>query len=192
MTPRLPLTALVQAKVAHHLRPAAVAVDATVGNGHDTLFLAQAVGPHGQIYGVDLQPPALQQTRRRLEAAGAAAQVCLIAGSHADLAQQIPPHLHGQVAVVMFNLGYLPGGDHQIVTRQESTLPALTAAAHLLAPGGLLSVVVYPGHPGGAEEAAAVAEWMGERPPAQWQISRYSPAPGRRPPPCWWWAERRP
>jgi Putative rRNA methylase len=61
----------------------------------------------------------------------------------------------------MFNLGYFPGGDHSVITRTGETLVALDAALAALKPGGILTVVCYPGHAGGDEESAAVAEWSG-------------------------------
>ncbi|KAA8527192.1 hypothetical protein F0562_008579 [Nyssa sinensis] len=60
------------------------------------------------------------------------------------------------VRLVAFNLGYLPGGDKAIITASETTLLALEAAKRILAPGGLISIVVYVGHPGGREEYETV------------------------------------
>jgi hypothetical protein len=71
---------------------------------------------------------------------------------------------------MMFNLGYLPGGDHQLVTRAERTVLALQNACELLADGGVLSVLAYRGHPGGREEAQAVRDWCGGQPAESWRI----------------------
>jgi SAM-dependent methyltransferase len=139
-----------------------LAIDATVGNGHDTLFLLRQVGASGRVLGVDIQADALSATRKRVHEADAALldHLRLVHDGHEALREHVDPADAGRVGAVMFNLGYLPGGDHRITTRPETTVPALRAAFDLLRPeGGVLTVVVYPGHEGGAEEAAAVAEW---------------------------------
>lgn len=145
--------------VAAVLRPGDLAVDATAGNGHDTCFLAEGVGPGGRVVAFDIQAEAVEATRRRLREAGLDERVEVLGESHARIAGRVP----AGVGAVMFNLGYLPGGDHGIITRTAETLEALEAAAGLLRPGGVLTVVCYPGHPGGEEEAAAVAGWARER-----------------------------
>jgi len=144
-------------------------VDATVGNGHDTLFLAEAVGPSGCVYGFDLQPEALDRARRKLAAAGAES-VNLFAVSHADMPDSIPPEHHGRIKLVMFNLGYLPGGNKALTTQTQSTLAALEAACRLLARDGLISIVAYPGHTGGAAETAAVETFLHQKENEGWHI----------------------
>jgi len=174
------------------LRPGEIAVDATMGNGHDTLFLAQLVGAGGRVYAFDVQEAALAAARKRLEAAGvpaataaelaeaepaatepAAGRVILYLRDHAELAEALPPSAAGRVGAVMFNLGYLPGSDHKIVTQPETTVRALSSAARLLRPGGVISVVVYPGHAGGAEEGEAVGAWAAALPIEAWQAAEY-------------------
>jgi tRNA A58 N-methylase Trm61 len=144
-------------------------VDATVGNGHDTLFLAETVGASGRVFGFDIQAEALQAARRRLEAANLEGRVTLFAESHHRMADCLPAEVHGRIKAVMFNLGYLPHGDHAIITRPETTVPALDAAARLLAPGGMMSAVLYTGHPGGPEESEAVIRWAKELSPHRFQ-----------------------
>lgn len=137
-----------------------VAVDATCGNGHDTLFLARRVGTSGQVYGFDVQEEALQATRQRLEEAGFQEGVTLFRKGHETMEEILPAEVHGQVQAVMFNLGYLPGSANKtLVTCPETTQAALEAALRLLAPGGVITVVSYVGHPGGREEAKAVRAW---------------------------------
>ena len=140
------------AVVAEVLLPGEVAVDATVGNGHDTLFLAQKVGPQGKVYGFDIQERALAAAERRLRDAGVHRQVQLFLSGHERLKEVLPREEHGRVKAVMFNLGYLPGGDKGLVTQPGTTIQALTAALDVLAPGGRISVVAYPGHPTGQVE----------------------------------------
>ncbi len=153
---RLPLTRLAHRAAEAHLTPGALAVDATAGNGHDTLFLARAVGPAGRVWAFDVQPRALERTRRRLEEAGLE-NVWLLHAGHQRMEDLLPPEARGRIAAVFFNLGYLPGSDRSCTTRPETTCEALAQAARLLAPGGLLSVLAYRGHPGGMEESEAAA-----------------------------------
>jgi len=141
------------------LNAGAVAVDATVGNGHDTLFLAQAVGEEGHVYGFDVQAGALRSTRERVETAGLGGRLTLVQGGHEDLLTHLPDRESGTIAVVMFNLGYLPGSESDVVTHPETTCAALDAAAKALRPGGRITAVLYTGHDGGQLEAAAVERW---------------------------------
>ncbi|MDO4795613.1 MAG: class I SAM-dependent methyltransferase [Brachymonas sp.] len=139
----------------HALQPGDCALDATAGNGHDTLLLAQCVGAHGHVYAFDVQPPALAATRARLQQAGLLERATLIADSHAHLRQ----HITAGLKAAVFNLGYLPGSDKTVVTQPTSTVSALTQALDLLLPGGVLVVVIYHGHSGGEEERQAVEHW---------------------------------
>lgn len=130
-------------------------VDATCGNGHDTLLLARLVGDGGHVWGFDIQQQALAETGRRLDEAGVSGRVTLLQRGHEELAE----HVTGPLQAVLFNLGYLPGGDRSIITRPESTGSALEQALQLLAPGGIILATVYPGHTGGSQEQAAVEAW---------------------------------
>jgi len=148
-----------QAAIGEVLSAGDLALDATVGSGRDTLFLARAVGPSGRVWGFDCQPQALQQARVRLRAAGLSQRVELRCAGHEQIDSLLPSSVRGRLRAAMFNLGYLPGGNRQITTRAASTLQALDAVSGLLAPHGRISVVAYTGHPGGREEAAAVRTW---------------------------------
>ncbi len=138
-------------------------VDATVGNGHDTLFLAQIVGPKGCVFGFDVQEEALRTAKKRLHGL---AQVTLFHNGHEHLSDRLPKSASDQLAAVMFNLGYLPGGDKAIVTRTETTLSAVEQALSKLKDRGLVTLVLYPGHPGGADEAEAVRSFAANLPEA--------------------------
>jgi 16S rRNA C1402 N4-methylase RsmH len=146
---------------AHHctaqiLRAGDHAIDATMGNGHDTLFLAQHVGPSGRVDAFDVQAAALEQTHARLIEHGCE-QVCHLHHlGHEHMTSALPADCHGRVKAILFNLGYLPGADKSQFTRTETTLTAIRQTLDLLAPGGRLIVVTYPGHVGGDEEADAV------------------------------------
>lgn len=135
------------------------AVDCTVGNGHDTLFLARSVGENGRVFGFDIQAQALESARRRLAEAGVGQHVTLFEAGHERLAELLPPEAEGSLACAMFNLGYLPGGDKTVVTKIPTTLTALDTTLAWLKPGGILSVHCYGGHPGGLDELSAVRGW---------------------------------
>ena len=96
------------------------AIDATAGNGHDTHFLSEHVGPAGEVYAIDLQKSALEVTSRRLSAIGLQ-NVRLINQDHAQLSSLVPIELRSRIGAIMFNLGYLPGGDKSITTSPTST-----------------------------------------------------------------------
>lgn len=173
---------------AHHLlsrtiKPGDTVVDATVGNGHDTLFLAKLVGPSGRVLGFDVQETALAVASKLLEEMP---QVTLIHDGHENLAKHLPANVNsngdGQLSAVMFNLGYLPGGSKDIITAPRTTVSALRQALDHLKLHGLVTVVLYPGHPGGEAEAEAVRSFTQDLPKA-FDVSRHartntqSPAP---------------
>jgi len=164
---RISLVKLAHEIIGDALRPSDIAVDATVGNGHDTVFLADCVGPSGHLYGFDSQQQALAAASAKL---GMRTGVTLVHASHADMSANIPVQFHGKIRACMFNLGYLPGGDKRLVTHVDSTLAALTCAARILATGGILTVIAYPGHPGGEQEAAQVKHWCGQLDAGQFNV----------------------
>ena len=153
------------------LTDGSVAVDATVGNGHDTLFLCEAVGERGRVYGFDIQPVAIERTRERLREAGLAQRARLILGSHERMAD----HIGAESAdVILFNLGYLPNGDHTVITKGEITVAALKIAVNLLKTGGAVFVAIYWGHPGGREEKEAVEAFAASLPSDRFDTAEIS------------------
>lgn len=148
-------------------------VDATAGNGHDTLFLAQRVLPDGQVIAFDIQSEAIRQTRLRLESAAIdLRRVALFDAGHENLDRLLPEAARHRLRLCMFNLGYLPGGDKARITQVETTLSALKQALTHLADDGVLTVVVYPGHEGGDREAAAVEALLTALPADIWEAQR--------------------
>ena len=173
--PRLTLVA--HSALAAVLQPGDCAVDATLGNGHDALFMAARVGHTGRVIGFDVQEAALAATRQAAEAAGLAQVLELHLCGHESMARVLGPAFAGRVAAVTFNLGYLPGGDKALVTRPETTAAGLQQAATLVRPQGLVSLLVYRGHAGAPAEVAAVDDWLGSLGEA-WQVTRHdSPGP---------------
>jgi len=179
-------TELAHLLIRQHLQPGDSAVDATLGNGHDAVFLAQLVGESGRVWAFDPQPAAHAAAKAEFAAQGVdPGRVTFLEAGHETMAA----HLTGSVQVIMFNLGYLPGGDKSYITRTPTTLAALQAAVGLLAPGGLLTVVAYPAHAGGDEEGEAVAAMLAEL-PTPWKVYRYQSLNARRPAPYLLVAER--
>lgn len=162
--------------VGPRLRLGDFVVDATSGNGHDTVFVAQKVLPGGRVFAFDLQAPAVERTRERLSAAGFLVSdqegITLHHAGHERMTVLLPPQIRGQLRAVMFNLGYLPGGDKALITQVDTTLVALQQALDWLACDGVLTVVVYPGHDGGRAEAGAVEQWMGSLSADQFEVQR--------------------
>jgi glycine/D-amino acid oxidase-like deaminating enzyme len=149
------------------VRPGDTAVDLTVGNGGDTLWLAEAVGASGLVIGFDIQEEALVIAQRRLTASGTEAEVRLVCADHAGAAA----HLTGTVSVAVANLGHLPGSASPVITRPASTLAAFAAVLPQLRPGGALVVVSYVGHAGGREEAEAIARWAAGWDTSDWRLT---------------------
>lgn len=154
------ITDKAQGHIAAVLSPGDRAIDATVGNGLDTFFLADQVGPEGRVIGMDIQELALHRATVVLGEAQLLQRVRLLQRSHHRMADWVPTDWAGRVRAIMFNLGYLPRGDKSIITRAETTIPALDSALELLAPGGRITIVAYPGHPGGEAETGAIREWL--------------------------------
>ncbi|MDI3328105.1 MAG: class I SAM-dependent methyltransferase [Alicyclobacillaceae bacterium] len=183
--PRLSLVRMAHACLGPFLRPGDWAVDATVGNGGDTVFLARAVGPTGRVFGFDIQAAALERAERRLVEEGFGERVTLRQVGHQHFAEVMPLEARGRLRCAMFNLGYLPGGDRTRTTRAETTVAALRQTWEWLGEGGVVSIIAYPGHPGGAEEAAAVAGWV-ESVRTAARTAYRTQVVGRPEAPVWW------
>ena len=123
-------------------------VDATMGNGHDTLFLCRQVGSTGRVYAFDVQEAAVASTERLLRENGMESRARLFHAGH----ERMTEFVREPVRAVVFNLGWLPGGDHAVTTRWETTRQAVESALALLAPGGVLVICAYPGHAEGDRE----------------------------------------
>ncbi len=152
-------TTVARDRVLPLLEPGDKAIDATCGNGRDTLWLCQAVGETGHVFAFDLQREAIEKTGRRLKDAGFEDRATLFQSGHETMVRELPAEAPGTIAAIVFNLGYLPGGDEDRITKTDTTLAALEASLGMLKPGGILSVTVYPFHQGGKEESEAVLAW---------------------------------
>jgi len=137
------------------IRPGATVIDATAGNGYDTEKLCRAVGETGRVYAFDIQQLALEETKKRLEAGGFL-NATLILDSHCSM----DCYVQEPVDAVLFNLGYLPGGDHNLQTKAETTIEAIEKSLALLSDEGFISVTVYYGKNSGCEEKNAVMAYF--------------------------------
>jgi len=133
----------------------AVVVDATMGNGQDTQWLCELVGDTGRVYAFDIQPTAVDNTRRRLEEAGLTERARLLCAGH----ERVLELVEEPIDAALFNLGWLPGADHACTTRVETTLKAAQGCLERLKEGGLMTICVYPGHEEGQRELEALLEW---------------------------------
>ena len=144
-------------------------VDATAGNGHDTLFLAQLVGDNGQVYAFDVQKEAVDATLLRLLDHGLEHRALVLNKGHEEVAQ----YVHKPVAAAIFNLGYLPGSNHDIITKPATTTQAIEDLLKLLKVGGLIVLVIYHGHPGGKEERDTVMDYVSRLPQKHVHVLKY-------------------
>jgi len=143
--------------ILQHLGEGDTAVDFTMGNGNDTLFLSETVGETGKVYAFDIQEEALASTEAHLKECGAPENYELICASH----HRVKDYVKEPIKAGMFNLGYLPrSGKKAVTTLRETTMPAVEAALELLADDGILLIAVYPGHEEGSLEGEMLAEYF--------------------------------
>ena len=141
-----------------------IVVDATMGNGHDTLFLAKLAK---QVYAFDIQEQALEKTNQRLQTAGLT-NVQLILQGHETVDQFV-----SELKAAIFNLGYLPSADKSIITRPHSTIEALEKLCHILVKGGRIAIMIYYGHEGGDLEKDAVLNYVSQLPQQEYTATIY-------------------
>ena len=153
-----------------HIKDGITAVDFTMGNGHDTLFLSKAIGENGKLYAFDIQDAALENTRARLEENNCPCNYSLIKASHS----LVKEYVKEKIDVGVFNLGYLPGGDKSITTLRETTLPAVDAALDLLNDDGIILIAIYPGHAEGEIEGKLLTERLSTLDRKQICVSRFT------------------
>ncbi|SFC59003.1 Putative rRNA methylase [Bacillus sp. OV322] len=134
------------------IAPGDIAIDGTAGNGHDTVYLAGLTGKDGHVYGFDIQKEAIEHTAKKLADANLDQQCTLFQTGHQHITANIPKKHFGKITGAIFNLGYLPGGDKTIVTMASTTIPAIEQLLDIMAPEGIIVLVIYHGHPGGSRE----------------------------------------
>lgn len=149
------LTAFVHSIAGLYLREGMNVVDATVGNGHDALYLCQSLRHSGHLYGFDIQSTAIQTTAARLREQGYE-NFTLFNTSHSNMIEMLGARA---IDFFIYNLGYLPNGDKEVTTQWESTVSSLNQATEMLKLGGIIMVIVYPGHDSGEIEATMLETW---------------------------------
>ena len=150
-----------------------IVVDATVGQGRDTIRLAGLVGQRGKVFGFDVQKSAIEQTLKQLQNKGLASRVELFPVGHENLRAMIPAESHGQLAGVVFNLGFLPGGDKSICTQSETSVHAISQACSLIRSRGVIIITGYTGHPGGESEVEHVLRFASALDQTEFSVIRY-------------------
>ena len=141
-----------------------VVVDATMGNGHDTLFLAKLAK---QVYAFDIQEQALKKTSQRIQEAGLT-NVDLILQGHETVDQFVT-----EVKAAIFNLGYLPSADKGIITQPQTTIESLDKLCQMLIKGGRIAIMIYYGHEGGDIERDAVLDFVSQLPQQEYTATIY-------------------
>ena len=141
-----------------------VVVDATMGNGHDTLFLAKLAK---QVYAFDIQEQALEKTNQRLQEAGLTNVELLLQG-HETVDQFVR-----EVKAAIFNLGYLPSADKSIITMPQTTIEALEKLCQILVKGGRIAIMIYYGHEGGDIERDTVMDFVRQLPQQEYTATIY-------------------
>lgn len=156
---------LIHDVVAAHVKAGDRCIDATAGRGYDTAFLCGLVGSSGDVLAMDVQQEAVDSTRRLLAEKGLEAEVVL--SSHADMAAYRPKD---SVDCIMFNLGYLPKGDHTVFTHFDSTKAAVLAGLSLLRIGGLMTIGIYYGGDSGYEERDSLLPFLATLDDSRYQV----------------------
>lgn len=143
-----------------------ICIDATAGNGGDTEFLCQKVGETGNVYAFDVQEMAIAHTRERLEKANLSTRAKLIQDGH----EKMQTYVKEEAKAIIFNFGYLPGGDHKIATRAATSLTAIESALNLLKKGGIINLCIYSGGDTGYEEKEAILNYLKTLDSKKWLV----------------------
>lgn len=152
-----------------HVNSDSIVIDATCGNGHDTLFLAEQV-PNGKVYGFDIQEAAIQHTAERTKHLE---NVTLIQDGHENVQTYIPQAEYGHIDAAIFNLGYLPKGDKSVVTKPQTTITAIENIFEILSEEGIIILVIYHGHTEGKIEKSALLDFLTQFSQEQAHVLQY-------------------
>ncbi|MCD8842702.1 tRNA (mnm(5)s(2)U34)-methyltransferase [Staphylococcus gallinarum] len=155
--------------ITSHVNSESIVIDATCGNGHDTLFLAEQV-PDGKVYGFDIQKTAIQNTFERTKHLD---NVTLIQDGHEHVQTYISPTDYGHIDAAIFNLGYLPKGDKSVVTKPQTTIAAIEDIFQILSKEGIIILVIYHGHPEGKIEKDALFDYLTQIDQEQAHVLQY-------------------
>lgn len=156
--PDYQITEFCRRMVKEHIQSGDSCIDATAGNGKDTEFLCEQVGENGKVYAFDIQKEALEKTGERLKKSGLSDRCEQILDGHENMKK----YVREPVAALMFNFGYLPGGDHKIATKPKTSIRAVRAGLDLLKKGGIMSLCIYSGGDTGYEEKETLLNYLKE------------------------------
>ncbi len=143
--------------IREHVKEGDFCIDATAGNGNDTKFLCELVGGNGKVLAFDIQKEAVANTKERLERHGLLQRAEVVLDSHTKMQQYVQEE---NVSCIVFNFGYLPGGDHNLATKKETSICAIEEGLKLLKAGGLMSLCIYSGGDSGFEERDAILGFL--------------------------------
>ena len=143
--------------ISQYVKPGDLVIDATAGKGKDTLMLCKLVGNTGKVIAMDIQKAAILQTKALLESEGMDHVAELYIDSHSNMQKYAEA---GSVNCIVFNFGWLPGGDHNIFTHKETSIEAIEQGLKLLKSGGIMSLTVYYGRNNGYEERDAILDYL--------------------------------
>lgn len=160
-------TALAMNITLQYIKEGDTVVDATAGNGKDTVALAEAVGAKGRVAAFDIQEDALKTTEKLLEQYDLQKQCVLINDSH----ENMDKYISEEASAVIFNFGYLPGGSKALTTKAASSLKAIEKGLKLIKKGGIMTLVVYSGHEEGREEKAEILKFAASLPPKEFHVA---------------------
>ena len=141
-----------------YIKEGDIVIDATAGNGFDTLALSNLVGEKGKVYAFDIQDEAIRKAKKYIKEQGIFDNVVFINDSHENLTSYTEEK--EGIAAVVFNLGYLPSGNKEVVTRPSSSVAAIRESFEVLKTGGLISIVLYPGTDTGMAERDEVLSFV--------------------------------
>lgn len=153
--------------IKEHVHPGDFCIDATMGNGHDTKLLCQLVGEKGQVLAFDILELAYENTQKRLQEAELPNNYRLILDSHSHMNQYADAN---SVDCIVFNFGYLPGGDHSLATKASTSIIAIEQGLTLLKKGGLMSLCIYSGGDSGFEERDVLLSYLKELDPKKYLV----------------------
>lgn len=149
------ITQWCQRFIKEHVQEGDFCIDATAGNGNDTKLLAKLVGAQGKVLAFDIQEQALANTKTLLKEADLLSRVQILRENHTEMGKYAEEE---SVSCIVFNFGYLPGGDHQLATRRETSIKAIYEGLRLLKKGGMMSLCIYSGGDSGFDERDGILE----------------------------------
>jgi hypothetical protein len=138
------------------------AIDATLGNGHDADFLSELFC---KVYAFDIQQYAVKAYEDKKKK-----NVVVINDSH----HKFKEYIEGSVDCIMYNLGYMPGGDKSITTKCHTTIESIKFALEILNSGGIITICIYVGHEEGNNEKNLILDILRTLPTNKYAVMLHS------------------